>query len=1054
MKGKRLAVIALSAIMISVGAAGLAACGGSEKVEADIINGGFESNVDESTWLGWTRDGNAFSARSVVSESNYTESGVEKVAVVDKEGEKFFFGIGGGNSSRNVGTLTSNTFKLSGTGKIAFKMGGGKNGEKVYVEFVEAGGKTLAKVTNEDFNEPYVTTHMIRKIVDLSAHVGKNIYIKVTDEDNGRDFGYVNLDDFVMCATDADVAKYEEQRAAQLKKYGEPTFSETPTNTTIENGGFETGDLSNWKILSGTAFLPTNVVPTSQRYWNDRAVYGNGEYYLDGSNNGMTPESATGAIRSQKFTLAGDGYITFMMGAGKSNCFVSICAGESFTIGEGENARTVEEGDELIKVSNEYFRDPDLALTLLRRYVDASDYIGKVLYIKVEDKSVSGGFNFMTVDDFRVSLTQEEVSDLQVEQYRAVAEETYTSATYNDLAALKNFYDSYEYLVPLRVPVFTQFASNTFTAKSSEPVDLNDLLLANVSAKCGNEAVTDIAISKIVCGETEYTQGFDAFDLSKDGTYKVTYTATFAGMTTDATITLLVHSNVNEVANGGFETGDLTGWTVLTDGWAHASGQPNGVISAETYWDQQLPYNQSGSFHLDGWNTGIEEGGTWEVKSSNFTLGGSGWISVKMGGHAAAVKVYKADGTLIGYYKQSRFADVAYDNGFLAAGGSWADMAVYAIDLSAYLNEELYVVLCDETAAGWAHAFFDDVITYYETAPAWETLFDTVINAHRADEPRDESDTVNISWVLGNNELDAVVFTNPVQNAIVPVQTGYDFTAMLDGVTATYGAANIPVTNIAITKIVYGDVTLTDSFENVDLTEGTVYRVTYVGTYGEKSTSMTFTVIAHSSVNQIQNGGFETGDLTGWTIVSGDVDLKGGTSSADHNDWAEKLPYNKTGDFFCANAGLGEHAAWELKSSTFTLAGNGYISFKMASQNAILKVFKADGTQVYSYTCHTFSDTNFPHVEKGGNWCTLRTHYADLSAYLGEELYITIGNTGAGGAWEFGYFDEIVTYYEAGTEMTGRQDDVLLTCTNADHSHEAGETTKMDWILAGNEYTA
>ena len=95
MKGKKFGLIALSAIMVSAGVAGLAACRRGGEVSDNIINGGFEQNVDESTWNGWTREGNAFSARSVVESSRYTENGVEKTAVVDKEGKKFFFGIGG-----------------------------------------------------------------------------------------------------------------------------------------------------------------------------------------------------------------------------------------------------------------------------------------------------------------------------------------------------------------------------------------------------------------------------------------------------------------------------------------------------------------------------------------------------------------------------------------------------------------------------------------------------------------------------------------------------------------------------------------------------------------------------------------------------------------------------------------------------------------------------------------------------------------------------------------------------------------------------------------------
>ena len=155
-----------------------------------------------------------------------------------------------------VGTLTSDPFKLTGTGKIAFKMGAAKNLDKIYIEFFEKDNETaLLKVTNTDYNEPFITDQMIRKIVDLSAHLNKIIYIKVTDSDNTDDFGYVNLDDFVVCLTEAEVATFQAEREAQIEAYGEPEFEEDPTSTTIINGGFESGDLTGWKQLSGTAFV-------------------------------------------------------------------------------------------------------------------------------------------------------------------------------------------------------------------------------------------------------------------------------------------------------------------------------------------------------------------------------------------------------------------------------------------------------------------------------------------------------------------------------------------------------------------------------------------------------------------------------------------------------------------------------------------------------------------------------------------------------------------------------------------------------------------------------
>ncbi len=268
--------------------------------------------------------------------------------------------------------------------------------------------------------------------------------------------------------------------------------------------------------------------------------------------------------------------------------------------------------------------------------------------------------------------------------------------------------------------------------------------LAEAAASYGSETVEDIAVTKVSSEAGEVTEGFDAVDMSAPGYYQVTYAASYEGSTAETSFTVVAMADHNSVANGGFETGNLAGWTVLTDGWSVVEGQAAGVISAESYWDEGLPYNQAGNYHLDGWNTGLDEGATWEVRSSNFTLAGSGYISFRMGGHAAAVHVYLADGTEIGYYKQNRFNDANFPS--VGAGGSWADMGTYVCDLSEHLGEEMYLVLADEQAEGWAHAFFDEVVTYYEEAPDY---------ANNADEVPDGAtgDPVSIPWQLAENSL-------------------------------------------------------------------------------------------------------------------------------------------------------------------------------------------------------------------------------------------------------------------------------------------------------------
>jgi hypothetical protein len=59
-------------------------------------------------------------------------------------------------------------------------------------------------------------------------------------------------------------------------------------------------------------------------------------------------------------------------------------------------------------------------------------------------------------------------------------------------------------------------------------------------------------------------------------------------------VTSAVYSNTIE--NPGFETGDMTGWTVI-DGSAYGS---NSVSNETMYWAEGIPYQQEGVYHLNG----------------------------------------------------------------------------------------------------------------------------------------------------------------------------------------------------------------------------------------------------------------------------------------------------------------------------------------------------------------------------------------------------------------------------------------------------------------------
>ena len=180
-------------------------------------------------------------------------------------------------------------------------------------------------------------------------------------------------------------------------------------------------------------------------------------------------------------------------------------------------------------------------------------------------------------------------------------------------------------------------------------------------------------------------------------------------------------ASINQVKNGTFETGDLSGWEA-----SDTDAPILGIANDYTWWNECYLYNKAGSFFLSGWETGEERTGT--LTSSSFLLGGSGFVTYRLGGgknkelcHIEFIDA-ETDEVLLTTYNQ-KFKEInknyyylGYPKDLALDGVYAANMVEYKVDLSAHLGKNIKIRLVDNATNDWGLLFADDFITYYENA--------------------------------------------------------------------------------------------------------------------------------------------------------------------------------------------------------------------------------------------------------------------------------------------------------------------------------------------------
>ena len=335
----------------------------------DLFNGGFEMGDVQGWWNngvpGHVTNADAFfSGVAYGKDGNFLYSGVED------------FQAGNGLEG-NRGVLTSSTFEIGGSGYISFMLGGGENA-LCYVQVVDAvTGEILGRYHQQAMQDAV----LVKYVADLSAYIGRTARIQVVDQAENS-WGCVSFDKVVTY----HVSKPEGLDAIDIKgniKY------------TIDNGGFESGNLDGWTMNITEAGAHNTlgwVIETEiDAGWyakNDETK--EGRYLLSFVQPGdINCENTKGTLQSSTFSLKQGAFVAFKFGGagGGSNhdVYVELCRADGSVIARFFNDA---EGKVNTRMNAYYYKYEGVEVECFFRVVDNS----------------TGDYGCFVVDDFRVNL--------------------------------------------------------------------------------------------------------------------------------------------------------------------------------------------------------------------------------------------------------------------------------------------------------------------------------------------------------------------------------------------------------------------------------------------------------------------------------------------------------------------------------------------------------------------------------------------------------------------------------------------------------------------------